>query len=220
MRAPGRLGARVSARLATDPVWAGWAGHSGEERSGAGRAERTGARIGGRGGGVGEKSRRPGGAEGRAGGRLHGCVGRGAAPGQRGAAGHGGRGSRDLGRGSAGPAGECRGQSAREAGAARAVPEGRGGGRAGGGVAAGGPGRAWGGVNTASQGFRESQAGSWRREGGGGLASAPSPLPGRPWRPPANGASDPAGRPLGATRARGSVGEGRWGEARVKLRKP
>lgn len=51
-------------------VWAGWAGHSGEERSGAGRAERTGAGRGRRGG---EKSRRPGGAEG--GEQQAGCTG-------------------------------------------------------------------------------------------------------------------------------------------------
>lgn len=110
-------------------VWAGWAGHSGEERSGAGRAE-------GMAPGEDAEEEKPGGGPvGQRGEQEAGCTG-GVGRWQwrrdsEGAAEHGGRGNWDLGRGSAGPAGECRGQTAREAGAARAVPvRGRGSGRA------------------------------------------------------------------------------------------
>lgn len=157
------------------PGGAGWAGRAEQSggggasgAEGAGRTRRA-ASWGAGPAAAGEEERKgrcPAGQRGKKKGGPRGRVGRGVAPGRRGAAGHDGHDSLGLGRGSAVPAGEC--QEARRGGRhGQGCPGDEGGGRAVRGPRPGrrrpwgSAGRTWAGVNTAGC----CPVGSWRQSG-------------------------------------------------------
>lgn len=197
VRASALLNVRVSVRFAVVASAAPWEARPGRvggaKRSGEGRGARGGRPPGEEAGELREKRKGgfPAGQRGDEEADHTGCVGCGAAPGRRGAAGHDGHGSQGLGHGSAAPAGEyqkARGGGRRgpgcagDGGGGRAVRRLRPGGRR---PWVGGP--AWDGVRTTSP-----------LPGGcvalrGGVRGGPSP--GQPWRRSANGDPSPEDRP-------------------------